>query len=238
MSDENPKNSNDEYQYPSEEYVTETPLDERETEPKRLSFLVRFLLNNKRIISIIVLVLIVVIAIKVMNLHKVKKTNTGRPVLVEQSQPQPQAVIPADTAILNQLSVLEKDENNNEISIGQLKRQLEDVRNQLIQASVQQMQLSRAMNTLMGKMQKLVRTTKGGHQITSVKKTVPEPPLFFHLKAVVPGRAWIINNHGVSQSVSVGDSVPQYGIVKVVDADRGMVLMSSGKVITYGENDR
>lgn len=59
----------------------------------------------------------------------------------------------------------------------------------------------------------------------------------FHLKAVVPGRAWLESCTGILITVKVGDPIRGYGIVKAINATQGWVGMSSGTVIRYGPND-
>lgn len=110
--------SNDEYQYPNQEYVTETtPSEEQETELKRINFFVRFVQNNKRITFIIGLVLIVLIAFKVMNSHKATNVDTAQ--LVVAAQPQP-VVTQLDPEMLCELNALKQGEKNSQAAIGQL----------------------------------------------------------------------------------------------------------------------
>lgn len=59
----------------------------------------------------------------------------------------------------------------------------------------------------------------------------------YSIKAIVPGRVWLDSSKGNSMTVTVGDHLIGYGVVKKVDARLGQVFTSSGKVITYGEND-
>ena len=48
------------------------------------------------------------------------------------------------------------------------------------------------------------------------------------LRAVVPGRAWLVDGAGNTISVGVGDALPYYGKVVKVDSAQGSVVMSSG----------
>ncbi|WP_235379130.1 hypothetical protein [Candidatus Coxiella mudrowiae] len=86
-------------------YVTEiTPSEEKETEPKRMNFFVRFVQNNKRITLIIGLALIVLIAFKVMNLHKATNADTAQPVVAAKPQP---VVTQPDPEMLSELNCAE-----------------------------------------------------------------------------------------------------------------------------------
>jgi intracellular multiplication protein IcmG len=63
------------------------------------------------------------------------------------------------------------------------------------------------------------------------------PGIVYHLKAVVPGRAWIQSNTGMLTTVKVGDSLSGYGVVKAINATQGWVGTSSGRIIQYGPYD-
>ena len=59
----------------------------------------------------------------------------------------------------------------------------------------------------------------------------------YHLKAILPGRAWVESSEGEAETVSVGDSIENYGQVTAIDPDQGIVSTASGKMIRYGERD-
>lgn len=50
------------------------------------------------------------------------------------------------------------------------------------------------------------------------------------LRAVVPGRAWLVDSKGNTTTVTTGDILPYYGKVTNIDADAGKVYMSSGYI--------
>lgn len=59
----------------------------------------------------------------------------------------------------------------------------------------------------------------------------------YFVKAVIPGRAWLIAENGSTLTVRTGSVIPGYGVVTMVDVSQGRVLTNSGKVITFGQND-
>jgi intracellular multiplication protein IcmG len=60
----------------------------------------------------------------------------------------------------------------------------------------------------------------------------------YYLQAAIPGRAWLIKRNGTDTlTVRRGTIVPGYGKVLQIDADKGRVLMSSGKTIIFGQWD-
>lgn len=72
----------------------------------------------------------------------------------------------------------------------------------------------------------------------AAKKVVKrKPPVAYHVRAIVPGRAWLESADGKSVTLRVGDKLEGYGVVRVIAPRQGMVLMSNGSVIQYGIND-
>lgn len=65
----------------------------------------------------------------------------------------------------------------------------------------------------------------------------PPAPLVYHVKAAIPGRAWLESNTGTSTSVKVGDTIKNYGTVTNINPSTGMVDTSSGTVIKLGKFD-
>ena len=52
------------------------------------------------------------------------------------------------------------------------------------------------------------------------------------LRAVVPGRAWLVNGKGQTQTISVGTELPYYGKVLKIDSKANTVTMSTGYVFS------
>ncbi|MDF2690152.1 MAG: hypothetical protein K0S29_7 [Gammaproteobacteria bacterium] len=50
------------------------------------------------------------------------------------------------------------------------------------------------------------------------------------LRAVVPGRAWLVDDEGNTTTVTVGTQLPNYGTVVNIDSGKGEVVMSTGYV--------
>jgi hypothetical protein len=76
--------------------------------------------------------------------------------------------------------------------------------------------------------------------IVKIKRVVVYRP-FYTVRAVVPGRAWLqqkVDQHIVSLiTVKVGDFLPGYGRVQMINSRQGKVWTSWGNVINYGSND-
>lgn len=81
----------------------------------------------------------------------------------------------------------------------------------------------------------VVNTKKPEKKI--VKKVVKAPKkIIYHVKSIVPGRAWLESADGHTVSVRVGDIVNGSRVGAVLSR-QGMVLLNSGEVIQYGAND-
>lgn len=63
------------------------------------------------------------------------------------------------------------------------------------------------------------------------------PPVRYFLQAVIPGRAWLLDSNGDTFTVREGSKIANYGMIRYIDARRGRVLTSSGKIITFSQDD-
>lgn len=63
---------------------------------------------------------------------------------------------------------------------------------------------------------------------------VAKPRVYYVLRALVPGRAWLQSGNGDAFTVKVGDLLYGLGKVTRIEADTGKVVTSSGWVINFG----
>lgn len=76
------------------------------------------------------------------------------------------------------------------------------------------------------------------HRMSPPKRIYPRgPSIVYYLKAVIPGRAWLISTAGNTMTVRVGTPIPGYGVVRYIDAIQGRVLTSSGQLIRFSQDD-
>lgn len=59
----------------------------------------------------------------------------------------------------------------------------------------------------------------------------------YHLQSLVPQRAWLMSSRGKLITVKVGDILPGYGRIEIIDTEAGIISTSSGRVIYYGPYD-
>lgn len=68
-------------------------------------------------------------------------------------------------------------------------------------------------------------------------RVLPKPVYF--VRAMIQGRAWLtIGCCGRVITVAVGDNIPGYGIVRVINPLQGTITTSAGAIIGYSPDDR
>jgi len=65
--------------------------------------------------------------------------------------------------------------------------------------------------------------------------TAPRP--VYHIQAIIPGRAWLIARNGSTLTVREGTNISGYGVVRLIDPIQGRVILSSGRVIRFSQQD-
>jgi hypothetical protein len=63
------------------------------------------------------------------------------------------------------------------------------------------------------------------------------PPLKYYIRAVVEGRAWLQTDEGSEATVSVGQALKDYGTILAIYVNEGLVTTSSGRVISFKDNE-
>jgi intracellular multiplication protein IcmG len=240
----------EEYQFPQEDFnddllneqpvVEETQekiLPEAEQQPVKKSGLTDMLASNKRMYTVIGVVVVVGIVFAVMRVAH-KPAQPSVPTLPPAPVVQQVAVNPQVVAAIDSLK---EDSLNNSNNLNQLQSQVQQLTSALNQSRSQQQQLGQSVMLLATQVQQLSAQVKVLSQPKLVKIAAPvpvvkkpeAPAITYQLRAVVPGRAWIVASDGQSQSVAVGDHVQQYGVVQSIDADAGVVITTSGKTIKF-----
>lgn len=238
----------EEYQFPQEDFddllneqpvVAETQeqvLPEAE-QPAAKSGFAEMWAANKRMYTVIGIVVVICIVFAIMRvMHKPVQPAVQTP------PPAPVAQQPVvDPQVVAAINGLKEDSLNNTNNVNQLQNQVQQLASALSQSRSQQQQLSQSVMLLATQVQQLNAQIKILSQPKPVKveapapvvKKVEVPVITYQLRAVVPGRAWIVASDGQSQSVAVGDHVQQYGVVQTIDADAGVVITTSGKTIKF-----
>lgn len=237
MADDD-KKSPDDYEYPSDEYYKSEEPHPDSMEPLeppgpggRFPFSRRVMILIGFIVAIGVVYGILTIATR----------QTVKPVVAPVATPTipppvatPQPIIAQPSLPpSNTLAELMQQNQNNQQAIAALQNQMQLLQTQLLQ-------ITNSLTTLTNQIQVVAEEVKA----VSLDRSLMGRGLSFrpagkiyHLKALVPGRAWLQTAGGETTTVTIGDRLPGYGIVQMINTQQGIVTTSSGAIIGYGAKD-
>lgn len=255
MTDNSNKNMGDEYQFPQEEYVAaesgetnydafqgeasaseEETVSQAETSSGKPGLTERFpFLQNKRLLSVLGVAVVALIGFKVMSpSHKTMSVQPKKPSVAQRVASMDQQ---QQSAMMNKLNNLSQDASSSKSVVNQLQNQVGDLKASLNKANQSNEAMRKAMLVLAQQVQNLSNQVKKATTAPNhIKKLPPSPVLTFHLRAVIPGRAWVMGSNGESDSVVVGTKLKNYGTVTAIEAQAGKLLTSSGKTITFNSD--
>jgi intracellular multiplication protein IcmG len=241
MSDKKHNIKDDEYHFPKDEYLDESmgedtsvkaeSSDDFTVPPRQSTLLERFpILKNKKIWGVSGLVIVLVVGMQMMHHRSDNKVIMKKPAV---------AAVPA---VESKLASLHAAQASSMSEIQQLKQQVSQLQSTISASNNSNTQLSQSVVALAAQVKLLSKTVEQNtHDLTVrkvVKKGAVSKPIIYHIKAVIPGRAWLVSSTGNSNTVSVGDKINDYyGTVKLIDSDMGRIITSHDKVITYGHFD-
>lgn len=201
-------------------------------------------LLNKRFLTICGLIVAVFIVYGYISLTRpgqkeeiavTEPVTESKPVTVNVSPVQP--AVSDETVMLNQvqgqMTTLAAQAQQNQQQIQQLQANLQQLQGSVTAMSQQVTNLADSIAVLA----KQPELTPPPAARVSVSKPVHRPKLpVYYIRAVVPGRAWVESTAGNMFTVKVGDKIPGYGVVQVINSRRGAVGMSSGVVIRFKDS--
>lgn len=213
------------------------------------------LIKNRIVIAILIVIVLFILFRIFMSHHGSTKKTTAS------VRPAPAVSQPNNTLASNQLttqlaqqaasqsatsSQLESEVNSidnkvssNTSSINQIQSQLNSLQNSIDGIANNRGNVNDAISQLALEVKKLAADIKKNKVAEKPAPAAPMiPPVTYYLRAVVPGRAWIYGTNKRSASITVGDRVKQYGRVLAINAQEGMVVTSSGKVIEFSSADK
>ncbi len=88
------------------------------------------------------------------------------------------------------------------------------------------------LTTQLGAMHHQLKTLTKAEQQAQYRASAG-PQAMYHVRAVEPGRAWILARDGSSMSVSLSSVIPGYGKVTRIDYIAGIIATESGKMIRF-----
>lgn len=197
------------------------------------------ILQNKKILILVGVVIIVMIVLQFVG------TPTKK---VEVSAAATPSVQDQQLSVLNdlktQIGTLSDSQKKNQTSLSSLQRQVNSMSSTVSSINRSQEELSRSLRTLNASLSAIKtdvddfsKQSKDSVSKDEDKTPVSTPkaikPESYTLRAIESGRGWILDEKGNSQSVSVGDDIPDYGKVTNIDPANGVIETSLGKRITF-----
>lgn len=162
--------------------------------------------------------------------------------------PAPIAPIPTvmketDTELKQKVSDIELNEQGIKSEVSSVKDQLDTVNNNVNNLNEQIAKLNQVIGDLSNQVVKqsniiaLLMARAQPKKVKPVHRYSMVENINYNVKAVIPGRAWLIGSNGSTLTVRVGTIIHGYGEVKLIDSIQGRVLTSSGRVIRFSQDD-
>lgn len=222
----------EEYKFKEEEYdvgekeqpPTEPPVEEKKPPLPKFKLPI-----NKRILVILGIIVVVFIIFQFVKPKKIEQPTT--PPTITTAEPG------AQMPVTGQFPELMQKFNENSAKINNIQDELTKTQTVIskldsavynLNTAVQE--LSKAVQDVTKKQARMQVTGKG-------KPKVRVPKVVYHLKAVVPGRAWLESSDGTIVTVRPGSKLNDYGTVTEINDRQGIVKTDLGLVIKYGVGD-
>lgn len=241
MSDEK-KSGHDDLEYKPKEEHLQPEMPEPEPPEKRNIF-------SKLLTRRVIIVLVVVIAIFIVyQFISPKKTTSEEEKIPEQTfaakttqtaDETAQKSLQTEDLLKSDMANITRQASNNEAQIKILQAGLQKANTAIAQLQNSYAEVAATARTCSTQCQVKNEPVVSApvKQYKVYKKRVIVRPAVYHLKAIMPGRAWLQSTKGVLVTVKVGDPLKSYGVVRAINPIQGWVGTSSGKVIQYGPQD-
>lgn len=156
------------------------------------------------------------------------------PLSSQQSPPIGQHQTAVTTAINEKLTALEA---NSQANLDKLSSQVTSLQNTLSNLEERLNSLNNTVQDMVNQQQQqLAKKVQAQEKLRAKKMRAVTKSIYF-VRAIVPGRAWLLTQSGSTVTVSVGANLPGYGTVVLVDPNQGTVTTSSGAIIGYSPGD-
>jgi intracellular multiplication protein IcmG len=249
------------------ESMEEEPSFKPEKSEEELKSRERSDLIRRNVLIVIVVVIVAFLLYKFIGSYFIKKTTTTTPPIPQvttpvaapkpvEPPPKPAAAVepvvtppaptpaPENPAVQQKLEALESNQESLRADLNKVNTQLDGINNSINALNTKMAELNQTITTLATTVeQQSTRITallapklkpKKNRVITIQTK---EEPLVYYIQAVIPGRAWLIASNGSTLTVREGTKVQGFGVVRLIDAIQGRVLMSTGRVIRFSQQD-
>lgn len=250
-------NSNDEYHFSETDPLGNEPMDEHDLESNPSHYSEAGSPPGQKDVKrnaliVVVLVLFAFLLYKIAGVVFSKKAETVKPAITEIAPMPTQPVVtaplvevpvnPSVPDLKQKLSTLELTQSTLRTDVTSLNEQMGGVNNSINTLNEQMTKLNQLMTDLSNQI------ARQSEEINVLMvRTRPRPVkhapahqrqrIIYHLKAIIPGRAWLIGSNGSTLTVREGSVIAGYGVVKLIDSVQGRVLMRSGHVIRFSQED-
>lgn len=149
-----------------------------------------------------------------------------------------------NSALTQKISDIELSQQNVRSDVSSVSQQVGAVSNNINSLNSQIANLNQVITNLSNQMVKqseeiniLMARTQPKRVPVKARTHNGAPNLVYHIQAVIPGRAWLIASNGSTLTVREGTVLAGYGVVKLIDSMQGQVIMSSGHIIRFSQED-
>lgn len=167
---------------------------------------------------------------------------------VQQVQPVQQtssdAAIESNQNLQKKVSDIELSQQGIKSDVNTVSNQVNTVNENVTNLNTQITKLDQIISTLSNQVTRQseeIAQLMARAQPKQVKRIAPvanvRPRVRYFIQAIIPGRAWLIASNGSTLTIREGTRLNGYGVVKLIDSLQGRVLMSSGQVIRFSQED-
>ena len=124
--------------------------------------------------------------------------------------------------------------------IAEISKDKEMLQSQITELTNSMHDMSYKIDLLMTKVSDVTDKVKEMTKPKPIPKTlvIEKPKKIFNLRAIIIGRAWLVDSDGQTLTVSLGDNLEDYGKIKAIYPDEGFITTTSGRIIQFGQNDK
>lgn len=161
---------------------------------------------------------------------------------VKVAEPMPPVTPAVDNELKQKVSAIELSEQTIRAEVTSVGDQVLTVNNNINSLNTQLSALNQVITDLSNQVAKQSQELNALRACAQPKKIKPKirihvERVIYYLKAVIPGRAWLIGSNGSTLTVREGTKIAGYGTVKLIDSMQGRVLTSSGQIIRFSQED-
>jgi intracellular multiplication protein IcmG len=242
MDDEIKHNDNEEeFQFTE---IEEPELFEPVKEPSTWYQYYLEALNRRNLIIAVGIIIVALAMYKLWGVFTSRKPTPPQPVPIRSAVLVPPTTLTTQSAdllrIQEQMSAEKEKVNGLEININTLTNNMTGMQQSLDSIKTQLNDLMSMFKTQQAEIQALkpkAKLKQGAVDFCGpiiVKRKIER--LRYYVKAIVPGRAWLVAPNGLTVTVAEGDRLPGYGKIVSISAVHSTVTTSSGTIIRYRVN--